>query len=80
MEQDIGKALTYQIKREKAERYYGYRKIIEEDRQVLEAMISDLYFLYEQKIGRDIARIYILLQDLNLIDEFLRLTGWEDRP
>jgi len=80
MEQDIGKALTYQIKREIAERYFGYRKNIEEDRQALEAMISDLYFLYEQKIGRDIARIYVLLQDLNLIDEFLRLTGWEDRP
>ena len=80
MEQDIGKALTYQIKREIAERYFGYRKTIEEDRQALEAMISDLCFLYEQKIGRDIARIYVLMQDLNLIDEFLRLTGWEGRP
>jgi SOS response regulatory protein OraA/RecX len=80
MEQDIGKALAYQIKREIAERYFGYRKIIEEDRQALEAMISDLRFLYEQKIGRDIVRIYVLMRDLNLIDEFLRLTGWEGRP
>ncbi|MBW1670815.1 MAG: hypothetical protein JRJ43_03100 [Deltaproteobacteria bacterium] len=80
MEQDIGKALTYQIKKEIAERYFGYRKIIEEDRQALETMICDLCFLYEQKIGRDIARIYVLLQDLNLIDEFLRLTGWKNRP
>ncbi|MDY6895822.1 MAG: hypothetical protein SVO01_10465, partial [Thermotogota bacterium] len=80
MEQDIGKALTYQIKREIAERYFGYRKIIEEDRQALEAMISDLCFLYEQNIGRDIVRIYVLLRNLNLIDEFLKLTGWEGRP
>jgi len=80
VEQDIGKALTYQIKREIAERYFGYRKIIEEDRQALEAMIPDLHFLYEQKIGRDIIRIYVLLRDLNLIDEFLSLAGWEGRP
>lgn len=80
MEQDIGKALTYQIKREIAERYFGYRKIIEEDRQALEAMIAGLRFLYEQKIGRDIVRIYILLRDLNLIDEFMSLAGWKGRP
>ena len=80
MEQDIGKALTYQIKREIAERYFGYRKIIEEDRHALEAMIRDLRFLYEQKIGRDIVRIYVLLRDPDLIDEFLRFAGWEDRP
>lgn len=80
MEQDIGKALTYQIKREIAERYFGYRKIIEEDRQALEAMIPGPRFLYEQKIGKDIIRIYVLLRDLNLIDEFLSLAGWEGRP
>jgi hypothetical protein len=80
MEQDIGKALTYQIKKEIAERYFGYRKFIEEDRQALEAMIPDLHSLYEQKIGRDIVRIYVLLRDLDLIDEFLRLAGWEGRP
>ena len=43
-------------------------------------MISDRCFLYEQTIGRDMVRIYVILQDLNLIDEFLRRTGWEGRP
>ncbi len=80
MEQDIGKALAYQIKREIAERYFGYRKIIEDDKLALEGMISDLRFLHEQKVGRDMARIYVLLRNPDLIDEFLRLTGWEDRP
>jgi hypothetical protein len=80
MEQDIGKALTYQIKREIAERYFGYRKIIEDDKLALEGMIFDLRFLYEQKVGRDMSRIYVLLRDKDLIDEFLRLTGWKDRP
>ncbi|OPL15876.1 MAG: hypothetical protein AVO38_09305 [delta proteobacterium ML8_D] len=80
MEQDIGKALTYQIKREIAERYFGYRKIIEDDKLALEGMIFDLRFLYEQKVGRDMVRIYVLLRNPDLIDDFLRITGWEDRP
>jgi len=80
VEQDIGKALAYQIKREIAERYFGYRKTIEEDRQALEAMIPGLRFLYKQKIGKDVIRIYVLLRDMNLIDEFLSLAGWKSRP
>lgn len=80
MEQDIGKALTYQIKREIAERYFSYRKIIEEDKQALEAMINDLRFLYEQKIGKDLARIYVLLKDPELIKEFMNILDWEDLP
>ncbi|NIA08864.1 MAG: hypothetical protein GWP10_03635 [Nitrospiraceae bacterium] len=80
MEQDIGKALAYQIKRDIAERYFGSRKIIEEDRQAVEAMISELSLLYTNTVGKDMLRIYALLRDPKLIDGFLGLIGWNGRP
>lgn len=80
VEADISKALTYQVKREIAERYFGVRKLIEEDRNSLDRMVSDLRRRYEQRIGRDLVRIYVLLRDPALIDRFLALIGLEDRP
>lgn len=80
MEQDIGKALAYQIKRDIAERYFGSRKIIEEDRQALKAMISEFSLLYSKTVGRDMLRIYALLRKPELIDGFLGLIGWKGRP
>ncbi len=80
MGQDIGKALVYQIKREIAERYFGSRKIIEEDRQAVEGMISEFSLLYSKTVGRDMLRIYALLREPELIDDFLNLIGWKGRP
>ncbi len=80
MGQDISKALVYQIKREIAERYFGLRKVIEEDRQALETMISEFSLLYSKTVGRDMLRIYALLRAPELIDDFLRVIGWKRRP
>jgi len=80
LESDIGKALAYQVKREIAERYFGLRKLIEEDKHALSSMLAELDQIYQQKIGRDMVRIYCILKRPELIDEFLSLTGWKGRP
>jgi hypothetical protein len=80
MTNDIGKALAYQVKREIAERYFGLRKFIEEERRSLEKSFSRLERLYEVKIGPDLIRIYSMLFVPRLIDRFMVLVGWEGRP
>ncbi len=76
MEGDISKALTYQVKREIAEKYFGYRKIIEEDKRNLDAMLKDLRRLYEERIATDFLRIYTLLGDKKLAGEFIGIIAW----
>ncbi|NDY42216.1 hypothetical protein G3N55_05070 [Dissulfurirhabdus thermomarina] len=80
MTQDIAQALAYQVKQEIAQQYFGFRKVIERDRQRLEDWIRRLNRDYEEKVGRDLARMYTLLQRPELIDRFLALAGFEDRP
>jgi hypothetical protein len=80
MTNDIGKALAYQVKREIAERYFGLRKFIEEERRSLEETFSTLNEFYELKIGPDLIRIYSILVVPRLIDRFMGLVGWEGRP
>ena len=49
MEHDIAKVLSYEIKKELADRYFGFRKIIEDDKEdLLVALLSQLgdYFLH----------------------------------
>ncbi len=78
METDISKALTYQVKREIAERYFGYRKIIEEDKENLNTMLKDLRRFYEERVGVDFIRIYVLLKNRDLIRSFLDILGWPE--
>ncbi len=78
MEGDISKALTYQVKREIAERYFGYRKIIEDDKKNLDVMRAELQRFYDERIGIDFVRIYVLLKDKNLIRAFLDIIGWPE--
>ncbi len=80
MEQDISKAMAYQVKREIANRYFGTRKLIEEDRAALEGMISGLRDFYETRLGIDLVRCYSILRRPELIDEFLAIIGWKGRP
>ncbi len=74
---DIGKAMAYQIKREVAQRYFGYRKIIEEDKQALEKMVEDFKNRFDELKARELARIHLLLKDPELIKEFHSLLGWD---
>lgn len=75
MDIDISKVMTYEIRKEMAERYFGFRKLIEEDKQALAAAIRQQNLTTEQKIGIDLARIYTILKDRELIERFLELSG-----
>ena len=76
MDSDITDFLNLEIKRELAERYFSFRKLIEEDTQALQESIAD-FTIIEQKVAIDLTRIYILLNDPDLIWEFLYLSGLE---
>ena len=39
MDLDIAKVMAYEIKKEMAERYFGFRRLIEEDKEKLAAQI-----------------------------------------
>ena len=78
MEQDFSKILTFEIKKELADRYFGFRKLIEEDIQSLNKEVKRQESTAEQKICHDLVRIYILLQAEGYIDEFFQLSGLEE--
>lgn len=78
MAQDISKYLSYEVKREIAGRYFGFRKMIEDDKAELNRQIQHHSINVEQRICLSLARIYILLKDHDLIVKFLELTGMEE--
>lgn len=75
MEHDIAKVLAYEIKKELADRYFGFRRLIEEDKEALDRRIRQQSLTIEQQICLDLVRIYILLRDEALIQEFCDLAG-----
>ncbi len=77
---DIEKALAYQVRKEIAQRYFRIRKLIEEDSANVQKMIHELVQIYEDKLSPALIRIYALLVDEDLIEEFLETAGWKDRP
>jgi hypothetical protein len=79
MKNNVEDFLALEVKREIAERYFGFRKMIEEDSlDLIEKMKYQLSIL-ETRISFELIRIYILLQDEDLIHEFMKLTGWVER-
>jgi len=76
---DIEKALTYEIKKEIADRYFGLRRLIEKDQEELAAQVKRYTLALEQKICTELVRIYLLLADDGLIQEFIELAGLGDR-
>ncbi len=79
METNIDKALAYEVKKEIAERYFGFRKVIEEDIEDFDNKILQSALRLEQKIGFDLIRLYILLKDDRLIHEFIVISGLEQK-
>ena len=79
METDIAKVISYEIKKELAERYFGFRKLIEEDKEELSREIHFSSITIENKIVKDLARLYILFQDEQLIQNFLELVGLDEK-
>ena len=74
MDNDITDFLSLEIKRDLADRYFSFRKLIEEDTANLDKEIAASVSI-EQKIVIDLARLYILLQDKELIQQFITISG-----
>ncbi len=74
---NIEDILGFEIKKEMADRYFGFRKLIEEDKLDLSEQIKHYSFILERRISYDLIRIYILLKDEDLIVGFLNLSGLE---
>ncbi len=79
MAPDIDKMLSYEIKKEIADRYFGFRKLIEEDIKEYDSMIVATLRRLEQRIGFDLVRLYILLKNEQVIHDFFHITGLDER-
>jgi len=75
MKPDITEVIAYEIKKDIADRYFGFRKLIEQDKLDLEKEIRIHSFILEKRISFDLIRLYIIFKDEELIDSFLSLTG-----
>lgn len=76
--EDISSALAYEVKKELAERYFGFRKIIEEDSKSYQEEIALSAISLEEEIGSDIIQIYTCLQSEKLICDFSKLIGLKE--
>jgi hypothetical protein len=79
MQPTIEDILSYEIKKELADRYFGFRKLIEEDTLDLNEKIRQHSIILEKGICFELVRIYSLLKDEELINRFIGLTGWKER-
>ncbi len=75
----LDEILSSEIKQDIAGRYFGFRKLIEEDKLDLAEKIKQHSFILEKRISFDLIRIYILLRDEALIQAFLELAGLNEK-
>jgi len=71
--------MAVELKKEIAERYFGFRKMIEEDELDLMQKMKYQISILEKRISFELIRIYVLLKDEELVQHFMELTGWEER-
>ncbi len=79
MTHNIEDIMAIELKKEIAERYFGFRKMIEDDTLDLVEKMKYQLTILEKRISFELIRIYILLKDEELIRQFMELTGWEER-
>jgi hypothetical protein len=79
MKPGIEDIMAVELKKEIAERYFGFRKMIEEDTLDLVPKMKYQLSILEKRISFELIRIYILLKDEGLIQQFMELTGWEEK-
>jgi hypothetical protein len=79
MQPNIEDILAFELKKELADRYFGFRKMIEDDKQDLNEKIKYQTAILEKRIGFELIRLYILFKDEDLIHSFMELTGWEEK-
>jgi len=77
--QTIDEVLSSEIKRDIAERYFSFRKLIEEDGMGFEEKVRQYSIILEKRISFDLIRIYILLGKEEFINAFLKLAGLDDK-
>lgn len=75
---ELDQILSLEFKKEVADRYFGFRKLIEDDIKAYNEQLLVSFRHLEQTIGLDLIRLYILLKHPNLIEKFFKLTGLED--
>lgn len=80
IEIDIAKALSYQVKKEAAERYFGLRKIIEDEIHQLKAKTRELLDQYDLVLATDFLRLYTIIRHKDLIYEFINLLKLTEPP
>ncbi len=71
--EDIDKVLAYEIKKEIADRYFTFRKLIEVDSAAYLDAVLAATVQFEAHIGLDLIRLYILLKDPELIRRFQQM-------
>ena len=76
--EDFAKTLAFEVKKEIADRYFGFRKIIEEDSDDYQKDVISSALMLETKIGFDLLRLYALLQEDTLIEQFYKITNLGD--
>lgn len=79
MANDISAALLYQVKKEIAERYFGSRKTIEEEKTVLRGHIQAHRDTIGKTVYEDFRQIYQLLGTEKLVEEFCEIVGLETK-
>ena len=79
MVSDLADFLSFEVKKELAERYFGFRRLIEEDKESFASRVRESEISLAQLVCRDLVRIYILLQTEELIGEFLVTCGLDER-
>ena len=77
--QSLDKILSSEIKQDIASRYFGFRKLIEEDTLDLTEKIKRYSFTLDKRISFDLIRIYILLKQEEFIDSFINLANLEKK-
>ena len=79
MTPDITEYIAYEVKKDIADRYFGFRKMIEEDALDYEEKIRQYSYILEKRISFDLIRLYVLLKDDSLIHDFLPVAGLEEK-
>ena len=77
--QDIDQMLSFEVKKEIADRYFGFRKLIEDDIHNYDDQLIASFRGLEQKIGFDLVRLYILLKDRSLIHDFFQAADLDEQ-
>ena len=75
----IDEVLSAEIKRDIAERYFSFRKLIEDDEMDLAEKIRQYSIILEKRISFDLIRIYILLGNEEYINGFMKLAGLDQK-